>query len=170
MAIWMEMNFNKQGWLRKLKPSILPSIAGHLLDHHYNKGKNAGMLITPRRKLALVLSLCGCSLTLWAPQPAEDSCPGDISISFKKSRMSSEPQGSNLQRKVGESSLRNESKRLLAFSTCSALLNLQNFALTLHFYKIKYNIVIYDSLLILTERQKNCPSIVNPNLSTSKLK
>lgn len=43
------------------------------------------------------------------------------------------------------------------------LKNLQNFALTLHFYKIKYNMAIYYSFFILTERQKNCPSIINPN-------
>lgn len=83
----MEMNFNKHWRQKKQKPSLLPSIAKHLLDHHYHKGKNASMLIIRGRKLALFLSLCGCSLTLWAPQPAEDSCPRDISISFKKSRM-----------------------------------------------------------------------------------
>ena len=91
MAIWMEMNFNKLWRQKKQKPSILPSITRHLLDHHYHKGKNAGMLIAQRRMPPLLLRLCGCSLTLWAPQPAENSCPGDISISFKKSRMSTAP-------------------------------------------------------------------------------
>lgn len=161
----MEMNFNKLWRQKKQKPSILPSIARHLLDHHYHKGKNAGMLIAQWRKPPLLLSLCGGSLTLWAPQPAENSCPGDISIPFKKSRMSAQPQRSCLKKEVGESSLRNKSKGLLAFSTCIApFKNLQNFALTLHFCQIKYNMAINYSFFILTERQKKQSSIINPNL------
>ena len=43
------------------------SIARHLLDHHYHKGKNAGMLIAQWRKPPLLLSLCGKDVGVHIP-------------------------------------------------------------------------------------------------------
>lgn len=64
----MEMNFNKRWRQKKQKPSILPSIARHLLDHRYHKGKNASMLIIPvknahfpRQSLWVIINLVGSS-------------------------------------------------------------------------------------------------------------